>query len=150
MQTGEGTELESTHPADPVRRRQSLIGLIVIAVIGAVLLLAYQLALSRFETQLQLRQFDAAIFSARWIGAGVVAGLWLSCGALAWISWRFAAAVLRDDRFPPADARPIRATPIRRGSAARQRARLLQGIALLLSLVALLGGALVVQVLWQL
>jgi hypothetical protein len=119
-------------------------------VVGVILLLGYQLALARFDGLLQLRQFDAAIQSARWIGAGVVAGLWLSAGALAWISWRFARAILRDDRFPPADARTIRPVRILRGPAARQRARWLQAIALLLSLIALLGGVLVAQVLWQL
>jgi hypothetical protein len=141
---------DGLHPADPVRRRQTLWALLIVLVIGALMLLAYRWAFLRLETQLALQQVDAAIRSARWLGVSVVAGLWLSTGTLAWISWRFARAVRRDERFPPSDARLIRATPVLRGAAALQRARLLQGIAVLLSFIALLGGALVLQVLWVL
>ncbi len=138
------------HPADPERRRQTLWALLVVLAIGSLMVLAYQWAVLRFEAQLVQQQFDAAIRSARWIGTAVVTLLWVSAGTLAWISWRFARAVLRDNRFPPSDARLIRATPVLRGHPAIQRARLLQIVALLLPLIALLAGALVVQVLWVL
>ncbi len=141
---------DGLHPADPERRRQTLWALLIVLAVGALMLLAYQWAVLGFEAQLAQQQFDAAIRSARWIGAAVVALLWVSSGALAWLSWRFASAVLRDNRFPPSDARLIRATPVLRGTPAVQRARLLQIVALLLPLIALLAGALVVQVLWVL
>lgn len=138
------------HPADPNWRRQLLWWALGAFVACALLLLLYQWGIGRMRVQLASREIDAAIATARWLGGGIFAMLALGCGGLSWLCARTASLALAQDRFPPRQARLTRAQPVLHGEPARRRARLLQMIAALLPLVALLSGLLMFQLLTQL
>ncbi|MCB1632980.1 MAG: hypothetical protein KDI37_08975 [Xanthomonadales bacterium] len=141
---------QELHQADPAWRKNVLWLAAGAVLLGVLLLLAYQWGVQRMLLQLAERRVDDAVHMARWLGGTMALLLCLSCAALAWLSSRTAAQVLQQDRFPPAQARMIRDTPVLRGEAARRRARLLQLIALILPLTAIMATALLIQLLWTL
>lgn len=129
-----GTEIES---ADPRRRRFVGVVLASAAVAAVALLVAtHRWMASRASTVpadrivLELRSWIAVLMTA--IGLCLL--------LLAWQAARSARRIAEQRRWPPAGARVLRDTPVRRGTDALRLAHWLNAAALLLTLLAIGAG----------
>lgn len=119
--------------ADPRARRRALLFLATGAAVGAVVLSAMTPIWGR------LREWVAedpaqAVIRLRLVATSTGALVAIPTLVLAARWWQLGERVVRSSRFPPPDMPVVRDTVIWHGQAARRRGRLLQGVALLLSI----------------
>lgn len=134
--------------ADPAAQRRELVLVAVALAVGLGLLAA--LATARPELERWLTG-NAELLAAR---PGLVAGaafvLVLPLCAFAIYLWRLGARVIASGRFPPPGTPVLRDTRVLDGAPARQRGRLIQGLAALLLATSLAVPATLWYAFWAL
>ena len=133
-----GQEIEK---ADPAARRRAILVLAAGVVLGALLIVLT--ADSRRDLTAWAQQNPARAFDLILPVAGV--SIVLPVLAMAWYFWRLGARIVREDRFPPANAAWARTTYVIRGAAARRRGRVLQICAAALAGTVLVFAGLLVR-----
>lgn len=123
-------------PADPRARRTAVRIVLVGAVAGAVLLWWSQRAMPDLEAWV-LRVPGAEAWRATVVLGAV--GVLLAAPLLGFAAylWMFARRVARSQRFPPPGMGVVRETPVLSGQRAVTRARVLQGLSVVLAALAL-------------
>jgi hypothetical protein len=122
-------------------RREAKRVVLVATVVGSVAIVAF---LTYRDALLAWAASDMR--HARFVVALLAALISVPTLVVAWHVWHFGHRVVRQQRYPPADASLKRNTPVARGDAARWRGRTLQALAAALGLAA----ACLVGLLWRL
>jgi hypothetical protein len=131
--------------ADARRRRLALLLAIMAALAGAALLVYLQYALQQLAI---LSRSDPDLAMARVLMAVrlLAAALMVSVPALGAYLFRQGRRIRRAGQYPLPGVRVVRATPVVTGPGALVRGRLLQVLAVVLALIALLAGAMLLLV----
>ena len=123
------TDSTEIRKADPRARRQVLIALAVLFVLGVVALLMLGLAMADLAVQVDVAPEDA-VEGLRTLFHGIAVAIGLGGVATSVYTLLWSRATCREQRFPPERMRVIRDTPVMRSLEALSRGRLAYVLAL--------------------
>jgi hypothetical protein len=128
-------DMTEIRKADPVARRRALLLVIVGALVGTLLLVAFERYYSDTLREWIASEPGELAHRVKLVFRVMATAMSVPLMALAVYLWVFGAKVLRTGQFPPPGYRVIRDTPVREGRSAAVRGRGFKTLALVLGVM---------------